>query len=161
MSLLINSESPFRTPERPTCLFLPRKIKLIFDSWFFYPESFFIFMALFQEHPKKTIHINRTYTHTDIALYIYRFMYRYTVLLHTTCTDELYFWVHNSFKRETHGHRAWKLVAYSTVNLKIVLHNILGTIVTSSIVLYRHYCLVPCCTAIQQWTGEYFSKALC
>ena len=34
-------------------------------------------------------------THTDIALYIYRFMYRYTVLLYTTCTDGLYFSVQN------------------------------------------------------------------
>ena len=29
------------------------------------------------------------YTHTDIALYVYRFMYRYTVLLYTTSTDRL------------------------------------------------------------------------
>ena len=28
-----------------------------------------------------TTHINRTHTHTDIALYTNRFMYRYTVLL--------------------------------------------------------------------------------
>ena len=40
-------------------------------------------------------HINGT--HTDIALYIniYRFMYRYTVPLYTTCTDRLYFCVRN------------------------------------------------------------------
>ena len=29
------------------------------------------------------------HTHTDIGLYIYRFMYRYTGLPHKTCTDEL------------------------------------------------------------------------
>ena len=41
-------------------------------------------------------------TLTDIALYIFRFMYRYTVLLHTTCKDELYFCEHNSYKQDTH-----------------------------------------------------------
>ena len=35
------------------------------------------------------------HTHTDIALYVYRFMYRYTVLLYTTCTDGMYFCVHD------------------------------------------------------------------
>ena len=29
-------------------------------------------------------------------------MYRYTVLLFTTCTDELYLCVHNLYKRNTH-----------------------------------------------------------
>jgi hypothetical protein len=42
-----------------------------------------------------TTHINGIHTHTDIALYIYRFLYRYTVLLCTSCTDELYFCVNN------------------------------------------------------------------
>ena len=44
-------------------------------------------------------------THTDIALYIYRFTYRNTVLLYTTCTDVLYFCEHNSHKLDTHAHR--------------------------------------------------------
>ena len=35
------------------------------------------------------------HTHTDIAPYIYRYMYRYTVLLFTTCTDGLHFCLHN------------------------------------------------------------------
>ena len=38
----------------------------------------------------------------DIALYVYRLMYRYTVQLYTSCTDELYFCLHNSYKQETH-----------------------------------------------------------
>jgi hypothetical protein len=41
-----------------------------------------------------TTHINGTHT-TDISLYIYRFLYRYTVLLYTSCTDGLYLCVHN------------------------------------------------------------------
>ena len=40
-----------------------------------------------------------TNTHMDIDLYIYRFIYRYTVLLYTTCKDELYFCPHNSYNR--------------------------------------------------------------
>ena len=39
-----------------------------------------------------TTHIN---TQTDIALYVYRFMYRYSVLLYASCADEMYFCVHN------------------------------------------------------------------
>ena len=71
-------------------------------------------------YQKRTTHVNRTHsriyrfiyidycrlllctqlilmghTHTDIALYIYRFMQRYTVLLYTSCTDGLYLCVHN------------------------------------------------------------------
>ena len=43
-------------------------------------------------------------THTDIAHYIFIFMYRYTVLLYTTCKYELYFCEHNSHKQSTHKH---------------------------------------------------------
>ena len=42
------------------------------------------------------------HTLRDTALYIYRFMNRYTVLLYKTCTDEMYFYVHNSYKQDTH-----------------------------------------------------------
>ena len=38
---------------------------------------------------------------TDIAHYIFRFMFRCTVLLYTTCKDELYFCEHNSYKPDT------------------------------------------------------------
>ena len=37
-----------------------------------------------------------THIHKDIALYIYRFMNRYTVLLYTSCTDWLYFCLHDT-----------------------------------------------------------------
>jgi hypothetical protein len=36
-----------------------------------------------------------THAHTDIALYIHRFLYRYIVLVYTSCTDGLYLCVHN------------------------------------------------------------------
>ena len=39
-------------------------------------------------------------------------MYRYTVLLYTTCTDELYFCVNNSYKRDTHTHTHTNIVLY-------------------------------------------------
>ena len=47
-------------------------------------------------------------------------MYRYTVLLYTTCTDELYFCVNNSYKRDNHTHT------------NIVLY--------INIFMYRYYC---------------------
>jgi hypothetical protein len=56
---------------------------------------------------------------TDISFYIYRFMYRYTVLLYTTCTDELYFCVHNSYKRETHTHTHRHFTLYIWIPLQI------------------------------------------
>jgi hypothetical protein len=77
------------SPSRKVC-------STILLTFLFYPKSFLIFiMASFQEHPiyeKKTTHIKRT--HTDKAFYTYRFVYRYTVLLDTTCTGGLHFCVH-------------------------------------------------------------------
>ena len=49
---------------------------------------------------------------TDIALYFQRFMYRYTVLLYTTCTDELYFCVQNSYKQDTPTYMNISLYVY-------------------------------------------------
>jgi hypothetical protein len=43
---------------------------------------------------ENTTHLKGTHTLTDIALYLNRFVYIYTVLLYTTCTDGLYFSVH-------------------------------------------------------------------
>jgi hypothetical protein len=43
---------------------------------------------------ENTTHLKGTHTLTDISLYLYRFVYIYTVLLYTTCTDGLYFCVH-------------------------------------------------------------------
>ena len=42
--------------------------------------------------PRPSI-FNRTHKHRDITIYI--FMYRYTILLYTTCTDGRYFCVHS------------------------------------------------------------------
>ena len=54
-------------------------------------------------YEKSKTHVNRTYSRT-YWFNIYRFTYRYTVLLYTTCTDELFVCVHNSYKRDTHTH---------------------------------------------------------
>ena len=56
-----------------------------------------------------TTHINGIHTHTNIALYVYRFMYRYNVILYTTCKDELYFCVrhHSPY---TQGYMRSKLI---------------------------------------------------
>ena len=56
------------------------------------------------ERPTSLFYSYKQDTHTDIALYIFRFMYRYTVLLYTTCKDELYFCEHNSYTPDTHKH---------------------------------------------------------
>ena len=41
-------------------------------------------------------------------------MYRYTVLLYTTCKDELYFCEHNSYKQDTHTNIALYIYRFTT-----------------------------------------------
>ena len=65
-------KSPFRIPERPMAFHTPQDFLTQTYIWQKnYHSSFF--------RPHLTTHIDRKETHTDIALYIYRFMYRYTV----------------------------------------------------------------------------------
>ena len=52
----------------------------------------------------------------DIAHYMYIFMY-------TTCTDELYFCVHNSYKRDTHIHMVIGLYIYGFIYIYTVHNN--------------------------------------
>ena len=106
----------------------------------------------FPERPTSLIYSYKQDTHTDIALYIYRFMYRYTVLLYTTCTDELYFCVHNSYKRDTHTHTDITLYIYRFLYRYTVL---LYTSCTDGL-----YFCVHCCTTwhylnIHLWCTHY------
>ena len=69
----------------PWRFFLPQKLFLLDGSLFLTRDLF----------------TNRTDTH---ILYIYRFFCRYTVPPYTTCTDAMYFCVHNSYKGDTQTH---------------------------------------------------------
>ena len=93
-----------------------------------------------------------TQTHTDISLYIYRFMYRYSELLYKTCTDGLYFCVHNSYKWDTQTHTDISLYIYRFLYRYTVL---LYTSCTDGL-----YFCVYCCTTwhylkIHLWCTHY------
>ena len=87
--------------------------------------------------PERTTSLFYSYkqdTHTDIAHYIFRFMYRYTVLLYTTCKFELYFCEHNSHKKSTHKHT--DITLYTPPVPHFVLtsaHTFLGTVILKTL----------------------------
>ena len=86
-----------------------------------------------------TTHINWTHMHTDIAFYVYRFMYRYTVLLYTTCREGLCFCVHNF------------TLMY---NLTLPTHTCGTHIMLGSVVLLYVYTVVQSVTPILILTNE-------
>ena len=60
-----------------------------------------------------------------MALYVYRFMYRNTVLLYTTYTDVLYFCEHNTHINWTHMHTDIAFYAYRFMYRFTDLHYLL------------------------------------
>ena len=114
------------TPERPTSLFLPPKsfkLQLICIG-FFYPDSFLIFMASFQEpHLWEKDNLNKQDTHTDIALYIDIYIY--------SCKDLL--------KYCTQLVKIDCASVYITVDWCTTLH-FLKTLVVHTLCLHQLYC---------------------
>jgi hypothetical protein len=69
---------------------------------------------------------------------LWQFTYRYTVLLYTTCTDELYVCVHNSYKQDIH---------YMRTHMDIALYIYRF--------LYRHTVLLYYCTHLVKMNSTF------
>jgi hypothetical protein len=96
--------------------------------------------------PERTTSLFYSYkqdTHTDIAHYIFRFMFRYTALLYANCEYELYFCEHNSHKQST------DITLYTPPVPNFVLtsaHTFLGTV----ILINTHLAWIHC-TDVQSY----------
>jgi hypothetical protein len=92
---------------------------------------------------------------TDISVYIYRFTFRYTVLLYTTCTDELYICVHNSYKQDTHTHTDISLYKYRFLYRYTVLHLHLVQMECTCVYTTAYCCITWHALNIQLWCTHY------